>query len=70
MAIQVGRCRLKSILSLQKKTQTELANRVGLTKQRINDYANNRVVMSLLHAVRIADALDVSVNELYEWVFE
>lgn len=70
MAIQVGRCRLKSILKAQKKTQTELAKNVGLSPQRINDYANNRIVMSLLHAIRIAQALDVSVNELYEWVFE
>jgi transcriptional regulator with XRE-family HTH domain len=70
MAIEVGRCRLKSILKAKKKTQVELASQVGLTPQRINDYAKNRVVMSLLHAVRIADALDVSVDELYEWIFE
>jgi DNA-binding XRE family transcriptional regulator len=70
MTIHVSRCRLRSILNQQKKTQSELANRVGLSRQRINDYTNNRVVMSLLHAVRIAKALDVSVMDLYEWIEE
>lgn len=70
MAIKVGRCRLKTILHRQKMTQTELGKRVGCSPQKISDYANDRVLMSLLFAVRIANALDVSVLDLYEWFEE
>lgn len=67
MAIRIGRCRLKAILRRQKMTQTELAKKIGLTPQRISDYANDRYMLSLLLAVQIADVLNVSVIELYEW---
>jgi transcriptional regulator with XRE-family HTH domain len=66
MTVRVGRCRLKTILKLKKMTQTELSKRSGLSVQRINDFANDRTMMSLTNAIRIAIALDVSVLDLYE----
>ena len=67
MAIEIGRCRLKTILRAKYMTQTHLAHLVDSSPQRISDYANDRVTMSLLVAVRIADVLHVSVIDLYEW---
>lgn len=67
MAIEIGRCRLKTILRAKFMTQTYLAHVVDSSPQRISDYANDRVTMSLLVAIRIADVLHVSVKDLYEW---
>ena len=62
MTIRSGRCRLKSILKTKRMTQTELANLTKLTPQRISDYANDRLYMSIINAVRIAKALDVPIE--------
>lgn len=68
MTMQIGRCRLKSILRQKQLTQTELAHLLNVSPQRISDYANDRVTMSLQMAVNCAYALDVPVVDLYQWI--
>ena len=67
MAIEIGRCRLKIILRARCMTQTHLAHLVDSSPQRISDYANDRVTMSLLVAIRISNVLNVTVSDLYDW---
>lgn len=70
MALVLGRCRLQSCLRMRKMTQSELARRLGVTRQTINDWANNRAQMSLERAVNIANILDCAVTDLYEFKLE
>lgn len=65
--VDVGRCLLADILLQKKITQQELANRIGVTKQQIGHYANDRRVMSLPIAVNIAIVLGCDIKDLYEW---
>lgn len=67
MAVIVRRCLLLPLLKQRKMTQQDLADRVGLTKQQVNNYARNRTVMSFEIAVNIAMILGCSPEELYEF---
>lgn len=67
MAEKIGRCRLRSILRARKLRQTHFAEMVGMSKQQINDYVNNRVIMSIETARRFAKILDCQIDDLYEW---
>ncbi|MFF0831057.1 helix-turn-helix transcriptional regulator [Brevibacillus sp. NPDC003359] len=66
MAFKVVRCLLLQHLANSDLTQQELADRVGMTKQQINNYARNRGVMTLENAINIAAVLGCSVESLYE----
>lgn len=70
MRVFAGRCLLRERLEEVGMTQTELANKLGLTKQQINKYlrVKNRVVMSLQTAVNIACIIGCDVKDLYEWI--
>lgn len=68
MTEKIGRCRLRSILRLKKISQTDLAVMTGLSKQQVNDHVNDRKIMSLETAARVARALKCDVLDLYEWV--
>lgn len=48
-------------------SQQELALRLGVTRQQINKYNKNRVVMSYQVAYNIALILDCPMSDLYEW---
>ncbi|MBG9786904.1 helix-turn-helix transcriptional regulator [Brevibacillus laterosporus] len=63
---KVGRCRLGTILEENKMEQQQLADKVGMTKQQINNYCKNRTRMSLENAINIAKAVKRPVEELYE----
>ncbi|MGK5654586.1 helix-turn-helix transcriptional regulator [Brevibacillus formosus] len=68
MAVQIGRCLLKDRLKEAKLTQVELALRLGKSKQRISDYANNHVQMSLATCREIAQIVGCTIDDLYEWL--
>jgi transcriptional regulator with XRE-family HTH domain len=68
MTVKIGRCRLRSILHARKLRQTRFAEMVGMSKQQINDYVNDRVIMSLETAMRFSKALDCRIEDLYEWI--
>lgn len=63
----VGKCLLSDILLRKDMTQQELANRLGVTKQQVNNYVKNRKIMSLPIAVNVSHILKCNILELYEW---
>lgn len=65
---RIGRCRLRSILRARKLRQTRFAEMVGMTKQQVNDYVNDRAIMTLETARRVAKALGCQIEDLYDWV--
>lgn len=68
MTMRIGRCRLKSILRQKQMTQTELSNMLQITPQRVSDYANDRVTMSLQMAANVSRVLGVPIMSLYQWI--
>ncbi|HZG16914.1 MAG TPA: helix-turn-helix transcriptional regulator [Candidatus Bathyarchaeia archaeon] len=68
MTKKVGRCRLRSLLRARKMRQVTLAERMGMTKQQMNDYVTGRTTMSLGTARRFAVHLECSIDDLYEWL--
>ncbi|MBM7592223.1 helix-turn-helix transcriptional regulator [Brevibacillus fulvus] len=67
MTEKIGRCRLRQILRSRGIRQQQIADKLGMSKQQVNDYVNNRIVMSLETARRFAIALSCSIEDLYEW---
>lgn len=70
MAYRPGKCQLPRLLKEKKLRLQDLADRIGMSKQQLSDYANNRSTMSLKNAKTIAAALKVKVDDLYEWIEE
>lgn len=66
------RCRIPELLRSKGLTQSWLASKTGLTKQRISDYARMRDgrITSLQIAYLIATKLNVNPGELYEWEWQ
>lgn len=48
-------------------TQSELADRLGITGQQINKYVNNRQKMSIEVAYNVSVILKCNIEDLYEW---
>ncbi|WP_443146978.1 helix-turn-helix transcriptional regulator [Paenibacillus sp. HWE-109] len=67
MALRIGRCLLPRILKKQKLSQAEFSIKVNMSESTISHYVNNRRIMSLETAKIIANALGVTIDELYEW---
>lgn len=62
------RCRIPDLLKRKDKNQQWLADRTGISKQRISEYVNLRVDnISLKRAILVAYHLDCSVEDLFEW---
>ncbi|RDV30952.1 helix-turn-helix transcriptional regulator [Lysinibacillus capsici] len=70
MAYQVSRCRLRELLKLNDMTQVELAEKLSITPQQIQHYIQNNRVMSLKVAKNIAEVLNCTIDDLYEWTEE
>ena len=65
---EVGKCRLKILLRERNIQQKDLAAKLNMSKQQINDYISGHTsTMSLKTAKNIAHALDCCIEELYEW---
>jgi transcriptional regulator with XRE-family HTH domain len=65
---EVGRCRLKTLLRERNIQQKDLADKLNMSKQQINDYISGHTsTMSLKTAKNIASALGCHIEELYEW---
>lgn len=65
MGDRESRCLLKQLLEERRMSQLDLAILTGYTKQRINDYTTDRVVMSYHTARIIAKALRCRMEDLY-----
>lgn len=68
MAYKVGKCLLPLLLKESRITQSELADKLNVTKQQVNKYSTNKRVMSLSTAKNVATILNCRVEELYEWI--
>lgn len=69
MAYRPGKCHLHNILREKKLTMTKLSSLSGIGLNQLSDYANNhRVSMSLSNAITIAFALEIPVEDLYDWI--
>ncbi|WLR53594.1 helix-turn-helix transcriptional regulator [Mesobacillus subterraneus] len=66
MTVKVGRCLLRDILKVKGMNIQQLANRLGVSRQQISKYVNDKKKMSFETALNVAAVLDVSVMELYE----
>ncbi|WP_238941808.1 helix-turn-helix transcriptional regulator [Bacillus sp. REN10] len=69
MVYIVGKCRLNEILKQRKLSQVDLADKLGMKKQQINAYATNESKMTLKTAKNIAYQLNVSIEELYDFIW-
>lgn len=67
MAYRVGRCLLKTRLDHLGISQTELAEKLGVTRQQVNKYVRERSTMTYEVAYNISVILGCSMEELYEW---
>lgn len=65
---EVGKCLLSDRLLQTRMTQQELADRLGVTRQQINSYTNDRRVMTLAIAKNIAAILRCEIDDLYDWI--
>lgn len=64
---QIGKNLLSERLRQVGMSQTELAKRLGVTRQQVNKWATNRQGMSLESAKNIAQILGLkSIEDLYE----
>ena len=55
---------LKAIRNRMKLTQTEMAERIGISQSYLADIEHNRKNISLAVVLRIAKGLNISVNKL------
>lgn len=62
------RCHIPKLLHKIGKNQQWLADRTGISKQRISDYINLRIKnMRLATAIIIANTIGCRVEELFDW---
>ncbi|TCM89653.1 Cro/C1-type helix-turn-helix DNA-binding protein [Paenibacillus sp. BK033] len=68
MPLKARRCLIPELLKERGWTQRLLAEKSGVNEKVISKYTTfDRKQMSLAIAVQLADALDVSPRDLYEW---
>lgn len=65
--IIIGKCLLHKLLKQKHMTPTDLSEKTGISIHQLSAYINNKRNMSLPTAILIAWALNVSVEELYNW---
>jgi DNA-binding XRE family transcriptional regulator len=67
MAYQIGKSLLSERLRQVGMSQSELAKRLGVTRQQVNKWATNKQGMSIESAKKIVTILELkSVEDLYE----
>lgn len=67
--VEIGRCMINPLLEKRGLDLVYLANRTGISKQSLSNYATGqRPSMNIKTARKIAVALNCYIDELYEWV--
>ena len=66
----VGKCLLDQILRAKRISASELAIKLNMSQSQISDYACNRKSMPVKTIRRIAHALNVKMDDMYDWDFE
>ncbi|MFD0673964.1 helix-turn-helix domain-containing protein [Cohnella sp. GCM10027633] len=67
MRVTPGRCLLRQLLKEKRKTQRWLQEVTGISESNLSDYASRRKVMGVTTLKTVASALDVPMDDLYEW---
>ena len=67
---KVGKCLLVHILRAKRISASELAIKLNMSQSQISDYVCNRKSMSVKTIRRIAHALNVKMDDMYDWDFE
>lgn len=67
MALHLGRSRLSYLFKSTKKTQTQLADHLGVSQGFISQVANGKAQFSIEMAGRAAEFFKCRIEELYEW---
>lgn len=63
-------CHIPDLLKRLGKTQRWLAERTGISEQRISDYVHLRYPnITLKHAILIADAIGCRVEAIFTWAW-
>lgn len=57
--------RIKELREKAKISQADMADKVGVTRQTINYIENGKIIPSLLVAKKVADILEVKIDELF-----
>lgn len=69
MAYRIGKCLLSERLRQVGMSQSELAERLSVSRQQVNKWATNRQGMSMETAKKIAFILNLECSDdLYEWI--
>ncbi|WP_420489608.1 helix-turn-helix transcriptional regulator [Neobacillus vireti] len=69
MYYQIGRCLLSDRLREVGMSQSQLAERLNVSRQQVNKWATDRQGMSLETAKNICKVLDLDrIDDLFEWV--
>lgn len=68
MAYTAGRCLIGELLDKRGWSQRELARISSVPKTNISDYIKGKYKISIVHAKNVADALDCTIEDLYEWI--
>ncbi|MDP4087125.1 MAG: helix-turn-helix transcriptional regulator [Bacillota bacterium] len=69
MAYRIGKCLLLDRLKEAEMTQSQLAERLKISRQQVNKWATNKQGMSMETAKRIASILGLECSDnLYEWI--
>lgn len=55
---------LKSLREVNKLTQKELSEKVGLSRKTIVRYENGQTIPNIVEAYKLSDALEVSIDDL------
>lgn len=66
--VNLGKCLLSYRLAERGLSQQDLADKLGTTRQQINDWSSGRKKMSLPTAKLVADELNTTIDSLYEWI--
>ncbi|KKX53278.1 helix-turn-helix domain-containing protein [Brevibacillus borstelensis] len=70
MPYKAGKCRLGVILKARRIKIVDFAHQINMSPSQVNDYIHGRkATMSLNVAMTIASALNIRIEELYEWEY-
>lgn len=69
MVYQIGRCLLSERLRQVGMSQSQLADRLKVTRQQVNKWATDRQGMSMETAKNISFVLELDrMDDLFEWI--
>ncbi|MCP1354610.1 MULTISPECIES: helix-turn-helix domain-containing protein [Aneurinibacillus] len=65
--LEVRRCLLRNRLREYGLRQQDLADRLGMPRSQVSDYATGRRMMTIETAASIANAIGCTIDDLYEF---